>query len=55
MPIKYAEAVHLDKYVLATDLKVLHEIATPKVVFTRDNSVAELSAAIRSFKQLIMT
>ncbi len=50
MPIKYAEAVHLDKYVLATDLKVLHEIATPKVVFTRDNSAAELCAAIRSFK-----
>lgn len=53
MPIKYAEAIHLGKYVLATDLKVLHEIASNRVVFLKDNEVNTLIRGIKSFRNVI--
>lgn len=52
MPIKYAEAIHLNKYILATDLTVLHEIANEKVVFIKNNELTTLIDGIKSFKTL---
>lgn len=54
MPIKYAEAIYLNKYILATDLKVLHEIENEKVIFVKNNEVDTLINAIRSFKKIIL-
>lgn len=50
MPIKYVEAIYADKYVLATDLKVLHEISNDKVIFMKNN---EVDAIIRAVKRTI--
>ena len=53
MPIKYAEAIHQGKYILATDLKVLHEIANSKVIFIKNNRVKTLIDGIMAFRSII--
>ena len=53
MPMKYAEAIHLNKYILATDLTVLHEIANKKVFFINNNEVSTLIDGIKSFRNII--
>lgn len=53
MPIKYAEAIYFNKYILATDLQVLHEISNKKVVFVKDNEVNMLIDGIKSFESII--
>lgn len=53
MPIKYTEAIHLNKYVLATNLAVLHEIANDRVVFTPDNELQSIIDGIKAFKKIL--
>lgn len=52
MPIKYAEAIELKKYILATDLKVLHEIANDKVIFIPDNELRSIIEGIKVFRRI---
>jgi glycosyltransferase involved in cell wall biosynthesis len=47
MPIKYIEAIYAGKFVLATDLKVLHEISNGKVIFMKNNEVDSIIRAVR--------
>lgn len=47
LPIKYAEALALRKWVLATDLPVLREFADARVVFVADNEPETLVRGIR--------
>ena len=53
MPLKYAEALYLDKYILVTDMKIFHEMKNDKVVFLKDNHVDTLIQGIRSFRDII--
>lgn len=52
MPLKYLEALHLNKIILATDLKVLHEIKSDQTVFIHNNSVDSIIHGIGQIKRI---
>ncbi len=55
MPLKYAEAIYLNKYILVTDMKIFHEMKNDKVVFIKNNHVDTLIEGIKSFKNIFQS
>ncbi|MCJ7813601.1 glycosyltransferase [bacterium] len=55
MPLKYAEAIYLNKYILVTEMKIFHEMKNDKVVFIKNNHVDTLIEGIKSFKDIFQS